>query len=208
MNSFTQYVWGIYFVAALGLIAMLWYSLRRVRSAVVQDVSVVLAIALLLTPSSAVPGSSDLAPALVALIIEGLFDSELSGWRGGVPILLVAVSLLILVFAKYWIVARFFTGRDSSALFASANGAPAVPEETAPKAIKPEAFKPETLAPEVPPAEPQGAEPVTAESLSPEPLAPDSLTPEPVTPEPVTPEPRQPTSDSSAPGNGSPSNTN
>ncbi len=161
MNSFTQYLWGIYLLAAMGLIMMLWYSLRRVRSSIAQDVPVVLAIALLLTPASAIPGGAALAPALVVLVFEGLLDDKLSGWRGGLPILLATVSLLLLLFVKYWITAKYFAG-----VFRSP--APARPGEAA-AAAAPERFgESQAARPERAPPEPGKAKQATPRSNQPE----------------------------------------
>lgn len=161
MSSFTQYLWGIYLLAAMGLIIMLWYSLRRVRSSIAQDVPVVLAIALLLTPASAVPGGAALAPALVVLVFEGLLDDKLSGWRGGLPILLAAVSLLLLLFVKYWVVAKYFAG-----VFRSP--APAAPGEASAAAAPERASATEAARPERAPPKPGKAKKATPRSNQPE----------------------------------------
>lgn len=81
--------WGMYLLAAVGLMVVWWRMTSRVRPPVLRHVLRVSAAAALFMPYP-VPGQEAyLAPALMATFVEGLFMEDYGFKHTGMPLLLV-----------------------------------------------------------------------------------------------------------------------
>ena len=97
MNEFYYYVWGLYAVAAVGLLYLGWLLFRHIRVTAVCLAFMTLLMALLLTPARIIPGQEDLTPALMIAVFDGLSGGWPGVWSGLKYILLVYVALLSLL---------------------------------------------------------------------------------------------------------------
>ena len=101
MSEFYYYVWGLYAVAAVGLLCLGWLLLRHIKVTVVCLAFMALLVALLLTPARIIPGQEDLTPALMIAVLDGLSGGWSGAWNGLKYILLVYVALLALLVLGY-----------------------------------------------------------------------------------------------------------
>ncbi len=99
MSEFNYYLWILYGFAALSLVFLAWYFLRRIRVGWLADALILLIAVSLLTPWLAVPGKIDLAPALFIFVFEAMLMENPTILRTGLPLAgvygLVWLALLI-----------------------------------------------------------------------------------------------------------------
>lgn len=101
MSEFYYYVWGLYGVAALGLLYLGWLLFRHIKMTAVCLAFMALLLAILLTPARIIPGQEDLTPALMIAVFDGLSGGWPGAWNGLKYILLVYVALLSLLVLGY-----------------------------------------------------------------------------------------------------------
>jgi hypothetical protein len=107
MSEFYYYVWGLYGLAALGLVYLVWLLVRRIRVSVIAHALLAFFAALLFTPARAIPEQADLTPAVVMALFDGIAQGWPGVWSGFRYILLVYLGLLaillLLHLVKAWV---------------------------------------------------------------------------------------------------------
>ena len=85
--------WGIYLLCSAGLLAMLWSVTAKMRRRSLRIFLRATASVLLLMPYSIGEGYSELAPAIIMLAMESLFEA--SPQRVGLPVVFVWLAVLL-----------------------------------------------------------------------------------------------------------------
>lgn len=96
-----QFAWALYILSALVGIAIFWRLLERLRWPELKIYLCLVLGVLWLTPVTADPEQSFLAPAFLVSTLETLFEGAQSTARAGIPLLvtLLAMTLMFLVLA-------------------------------------------------------------------------------------------------------------
>lgn len=98
-----QIAWLIYIGCSIGLLGCFWYMTHRVYRGLRLPLRA-MAVAFLFMPWKAAIGSSDLAPAWLATLFDGLLRQQATLGRAGIPLLLaLLVGLLV---GCVWLYAR------------------------------------------------------------------------------------------------------
>lgn len=97
MSQFYYYVWGLYGVAALGLLYPVWLVLRHIKIAVVSQAILALFLAVLFTPAKMIPEQADLTPAVMVALFDGIAEGWSGAWNGLKYIVLVYSGLLAIL---------------------------------------------------------------------------------------------------------------
>lgn len=97
MTQFYYYLWAIYLVSGFGLLFLSWRLFRCFKLPEVTLALVALVAALLFTPVQLIADQSDLTPALMVLLLEGLTQGWPGVWSGLKYVLLVYAGLLVLL---------------------------------------------------------------------------------------------------------------
>jgi len=97
MSQFYFYLWALYVVAGIGLLYLSWRLFRYIKVPEVVMALVALVAALLFTPAKLVAEQTDLTPALMLVLFDGLTLGWPGAWGGLKYILLVYTGLLLLL---------------------------------------------------------------------------------------------------------------
>lgn len=97
MSQFYYYLWALYVMAGIGLLYLSWRLFRSIKVPEVVMALVALVAALLFTPAKLIAEQTDLTPALMLVVFDGLTLGWPSAWGGLKYILLVYAGLLILL---------------------------------------------------------------------------------------------------------------
>lgn len=106
MSAFHFYLWVLYCLSATGLFYLWWRTVRSLEKRFLRDLLLGFMIVLLFTPWFAQPAQPELAPAVIILLHECLFDGADNSWRAAGPLVWGYLLFIILLAASYWIVRR------------------------------------------------------------------------------------------------------
>lgn len=112
MSEFYYYLWAIYAVSGIGLLFLSWRLFRCFKVPEITLGLVALVAALLFTPVKLLADQTDLTPALVVLLLDGLVEGWPGVWGGLKYVLLVYLALLLVLVPIYLIKLKF-TGKST-----------------------------------------------------------------------------------------------
>jgi|GEM_PF-829027 len=94
--------WLLYLLGAAGCLWVVWFWTRRLQPMVWRHLLRLISATLILTPFTADPEQSYLAPAWIISVLEGIFEGVETMGRAGVPLLLALVGTVLL-----WLILEF-----------------------------------------------------------------------------------------------------
>jgi len=104
--DFHHAYWGVYLVAVAIMLIVVWRQIKTWKIKWLGEILLAALIALFLTPWSAIPEQSSIAPAVIIMVFEGFADANYNAWRGGLPILVVFCLLLLIIVFGRWVATR------------------------------------------------------------------------------------------------------
>ncbi|BFM15265.1 hypothetical protein R50073_14480 [Maricurvus nonylphenolicus] len=96
--------WLLYLCGATGLLVVVWYLTRSLKSAALREPLRLIAAVCLLFPFPIDDGYSEWAPAFLMLAFEGVFEGGQAALRTGIPLLSTTIAVLIMAgMAEWWL---------------------------------------------------------------------------------------------------------
>lgn len=96
--------WLFYLLGASGLLVVVWYLTRTLKSVALREPLRLIAGVFLLFPFPIDEGYSEWAPAFLMLAFEGVFEGGQAALRTGIPLLSTTIAVLVLAgLAEWWL---------------------------------------------------------------------------------------------------------
>lgn len=114
MLDSTLVAWSYYLIAAAGLWAFCWYATRGVRWPALKRVLRVVAAILLFCPFSIGDGYNDMAPAILMVLMETVFEGSEAFMRVG-PTLVGALAIGIVISLVWDFIVQRYKKRKAQA---------------------------------------------------------------------------------------------